>query len=271
MAKRSRTTNAKTIDQRIREGRGQGKGADYRPWLSVQNVPSQGLAHRVKGWTTGRVHHLLSNLERDYFSLLDWSPYIQDIREQYPLLPLGETLAIAQQCGIRHPTDPKTQQCVVMTTDFLVDVVRDGQRVEQARAVKLASALEKRRTLEKLEIERLYWQARQVDWGIVTEHEIPKVYTKNVRTLHSYKQIEDRLDSAVNISEIKSVLFTYAHRQSMSLEQMAHHCDATLGLPSGTSLTVIYHLLATRQWHIDLNSPLDINVPLRHQAEGVAQ
>ena len=59
----------------------------------------------------------MSNLERDYFYLLDWSSTVTDIREQYPLLPQEETLKIAEQCNIKHPRDPKTNHPIVMTTD----------------------------------------------------------------------------------------------------------------------------------------------------------
>jgi hypothetical protein len=270
MAKRKRTTTEKTIDQHIREGRGQGHGDAYKPWLLVQDVASHGLVHRVKGWKTGRVHHLLSNSERDYFYMLEWSVWVVDIREQYPLLPLEETLALAERCGVRHPIDPVTKQAVVLTTDFLVDVQGGSRYIQQARTVKPAKDLESRRVLEKLELERLYWQARKVDWGIVTEYEIPKVYAKSVRTLHKYKQIEDRLSPEVNVSDIKCALFTYCRQQPLPLRQLAKSCDTALGLLPGTSLTVVYHLLATRQWHVDLNTPLHMTMPLVNQTEEVA-
>lgn len=38
-----------------------GNGKDYKPWLYVQDVPSQGRSHRVYSHKTERVHHLLSN------------------------------------------------------------------------------------------------------------------------------------------------------------------------------------------------------------------
>jgi len=63
MAKRKRENTPDIIERRIREGRGTGRGGDYKPWLLVQDVPSQGLASRVKGVKTGRVHHLFSQLE----------------------------------------------------------------------------------------------------------------------------------------------------------------------------------------------------------------
>src|SRR6266849_4151842 len=73
MAKRKRKLDETVIDRRIKEGRGQGRGKDYKPWLTVQDVPSIGLATRILGWTTGRVHHLFSLLELKDFYTKDWA------------------------------------------------------------------------------------------------------------------------------------------------------------------------------------------------------
>ena len=108
--------------QQIKNSRGQGRGSDYLPWLTVRDVPSIGLSFRVKGWKSHRIHHLLSQLELNYFYTLEWSLIVTDIREQYPLLPLSETWQIASLKGISHPTSPKTNQPVVMTTDFLITI-----------------------------------------------------------------------------------------------------------------------------------------------------
>ncbi|KAI94320.1 hypothetical protein T281_11610 [Rhodomicrobium udaipurense JA643] len=52
--------------------------------------------------------------------------------------------------------------------------------------MKTATDLDKPRTLEKLEIERRYWLEQGVDWGIVTERDIPKVAVRNIAWVHSY-------------------------------------------------------------------------------------
>ena len=64
MAKRDRRSDRKVIDRRLKEGRGQGRGAEYKPYLRVQDVPSQGLATRIGGWKSGREHHFMSCLGR---------------------------------------------------------------------------------------------------------------------------------------------------------------------------------------------------------------
>jgi hypothetical protein len=258
MAKRKRETNEKVINHRIKEGRGQAAGADYQPWLRIQDVPSQGLAHRIKGWKTGRVHHLLSNLELSYFYTLEWSPMVIDIREQYPLLPLEETLALAQQCGVKHPTDPKTKEPVVMTTDFLITLADQVRPIEQARTVKPASKLAGQRVQQKLEIERRYWRNRGIDWGVVTEHEIGRVVAQNIGLLHGYHHLTDRLDiTEPQLEAMVAALTECVLVGEYSLREAGLNCDRRLGFEAGTGLTVAYHLLVTRRWQTDLTIPLD--------------
>ena len=49
---------------------------------------------RLKGIRTNRQHEFLSGLERNYFHITEFSESIIDVREQFPLLPLGETLSL---------------------------------------------------------------------------------------------------------------------------------------------------------------------------------
>ena len=77
MAKRKRNLERK-IDKLIKEGRGQGLGQDYKPWLFIQDVPSLGRATRLKGIKTGRQHEFLSDMERDYFYVLEYSDSVDN-------------------------------------------------------------------------------------------------------------------------------------------------------------------------------------------------
>jgi TnsA endonuclease N terminal len=122
--------------------------------------------------TTGRIHHLLSDLERDTFFLFDWRESVCDIREQFPL-DREVTLRIADQLGVRHPRDPISDTPIIMTTDLLIDTMRGSRVAMLARAVKPEDELDKSRVLEKLEIERRYWTEQGIDWGIVTRQGDP--------------------------------------------------------------------------------------------------
>ena len=112
---------------------------NYKPWIQIQDFPSRGIVSRVKGRKIGRVHHLMSNLEIEYFYLLDWSEKTQDIREQYPLEDLTTAISIAETAGIRYPYDKASGFPYIMTSDFLI-TTRNGLA---ARAIKPTKELKK--------------------------------------------------------------------------------------------------------------------------------
>jgi len=163
MARPRFRSTPESISKRIAEGRGQGVGNNYRPWHEVQDFPSRGVAHRPMGWKTGRVHHLFSNLEFTIFLIYDVLDRIIDIREQFPLHPLEETLEIAKKIGVKHPIDPTTSYPIVMTTDFLLKLRVGRDIVFHARTVKYRKDLDDLRVREKFEIERRYWLRRGID------------------------------------------------------------------------------------------------------------
>jgi hypothetical protein len=257
MAKRKRQTTQAVIEKRIEEGRGQGTGFNYKPWLTVQDVSSTGTCKRIKGLKTGRRHELLSQHEVRYFHILDWSPIVEDIQEQYPLLPLSETLEIAEKLGIRHPTDPKTQEPIVMTTDFYI-AIRQGMGVSyQARTVKPSDQLENERTIEKFEIERQYWLKRNISWGIVTEREFPPALAKNIDWI-SKRFDEDKLTlSERQILQAKKLLIQWIAQRDEPLTEITADCDDKLSLEPGDSLSIVRHMLARRELLIDLNQPIN--------------
>jgi hypothetical protein len=141
MAKRKRRSTQSSIEKLIKEGRGTGRLSNYKPWLCIQDVASKGLAARIKGWKTGRVHHFMSLLELMYFYVLEWASEVIDIREQYPLFTQKETIAIAESCGVSHPFDNRTRHPIVMTTDFNLSVLEGNQVVHRVRTIKYAKDL----------------------------------------------------------------------------------------------------------------------------------
>jgi hypothetical protein len=78
---------AKRMTQLIKQGRGQGHGKHYRPWIQVtrSDFSSRGRSHIVNNPRTGRQHDLLSDLEYKVFLFCIWAKDVVDLREQYPL------------------------------------------------------------------------------------------------------------------------------------------------------------------------------------------
>ncbi|MGK9484730.1 TnsA endonuclease N-terminal domain-containing protein [Bacillus tropicus] len=263
MSKRKRTSE---IEKWIKEGRGSGIGINYKPWLKIQDVSSLGRSTRLKGIKTSRQHEFLSDLERNYFYLTEHSDFIFDIREQFPLLPLEETIVIADELGIKHSIDPKTGEPIVMTTDFLLTVDKGQGVFEVARTIKMKDELLKERVLEKFEIEREYWQRRDIDWGIVTEEEIHKIMARNISYIHDYYDIRDydafQEMSSQLIEDLSLSLMQRLLNDSRSVRTITSEFDADTHLPFGSSVTLFFYLLARKIIVIDMLKPLNLEEPV---------
>lgn len=61
---------------------------------------------------------------------------------------MEETIVNADELGLKHPTNPKTHEPVVMTTDFLLSVDKGEGLIELARTIKMKDDLLKKRVME---------------------------------------------------------------------------------------------------------------------------
>ena len=256
-------TEAK-FNRYIKEGRGQGAGKEFLPWLMTYNVPSLGRRARNPGWKTGRLHHLMSDNETYYFYLLEWSDLVIDIREQFPLLDVEAAQAIAFDMGIEYPKDKETKFPLVLTTDFMV-TIRDGDRIfDIARTIKPSKELDKTRVIEKFEIERRYWAAKGIDWGIVTEKEIPIVLAKNVEYLHPAFHLEPTdYTSLPQLLLIGDLLKDRLKISKKSIVEITSDFDNELQLIQGTCLKVFLHLVAGKEIILDMNQKINLTKSAR--------
>lgn len=86
---------------------------------------------------------------------------------------------------------------------------------------------------------------------------------KNIAYLHSHYDISDRLPlSELELYDIAKTLTSLVTQNEIPLRVATRLCDERLGLTRGDSLTIARHLLATRQWHIDINIPIETGKPL---------
>lgn len=258
MAKRRVAVTRTTIGRKIKQGRSSGVLRKYKPWLTIREVPSKGMSIRIKGWKTNRVHHLFSeHFELAHFYELEWSQNILDIREQHALLPLEKTLFIAEKLNIRHPVHPKTKHPIVLTTDFVITVKTPDGVKHCAHSVKPLSKLNKR-VMEKLEIERRFFEDEGMIWRLITEREINYNLVHNMRWIHSARTLESRpyLCSSL-VNQVAPDLLNALSDPSVPAALSASCIDSQYNLPPGTGLFILRHMIANRCWKIDMNVRLD--------------
>lgn len=250
------------IDKFIRQGRGQGELWRYFPWWTVFDIASKGLRTRVRGVKTRRTHHLLSKLELIFFFLAEFSDAVLDIREQFPLLPQHETLTIASQLGIKHPLDPTTHFPVVVTTDFLLTVRHGASDRLQAWSVKYLKDLGNDRTLDKEEIQRRWWQSKEIPWRLFTERDVTPAQARNVRFLFPYKSVRALKGIPGDLIRHAS---DYLHDHigpNAVLRDICTNYERNYKIEKGTGLLVARHLLANGHWPIDISHVISPTEPL---------
>lgn len=243
----------------LKEGRGKGEGKDYNPWLHMQDFPSQGRVSRYPGpgWKTNRIHQLFSDNEKRSIILFGWSDIVIDIREQFPLLEYEETIKFAEKAGIEYPRDHKSGFPWVLTTDFLLTVKLDNKPVLLARTFKEAHELDDSRIQDLFEIEKRYWRVRGVNWGIITEKQIPRTFVDNIEWLDSAYHATFSDLSNQDIYEVSETLKHYLDEtKDCQIKQVCKKLDLDMNLKMGTSLTLLRRLIAHKQISVDMSIPL---------------
>lgn len=245
----------------IKEGRGQGQGKNYKPWLTVQDYPSKGRCSRIMGWKTKRVHHFFSDSQTRYFYLLEWDESVIDIREQYPLLDFDETVEDNDDLRLDLFTEKNTLIPYVLSTTFLITYKNEnGDILYKARSLKAASELSKKITLERLEDERRYWRSKAIDWRIVTDKDISVTKSKNIEWVHSAAyNYEDFSLTKDELNYLCSNFIDGIDNSTKSIRIFARAFDVKNSLKAGTGLFLFKYLIAVKEIKVDMNITINLN------------
>lgn len=128
-----------------------------------------------------------SDAELYAFLIFQMNSAIVDIREQFPLLPILDTIQISKELNIKHPPRYKKMDDdkYVMTSDFNLLVKDDDGFKEIVRAIKTEDDYQDERTKEKLLLEKEYWQRRNVDWGLIIHSEKSITIGRNIYSIYN--------------------------------------------------------------------------------------
>lgn len=262
MAKRNLEWNENKLKRFLEEGRGQGIGKDYKPWLTIQDFPSMGRVSRVFSNKTQRVHHFFSDNETRMFYLLHWEDSVIDIREHFPLLDIGQVIKDKKGLDLDKFVDKQTGTPYIFSTTFLI-TVKDTKNGEfyVARSVKSAIELEKKHIIEKFELERRYWESKGIDWGIVTQKDIPVTKAKNIEWVYSaLENSEERgIDNGTKIDLSKELIFKLMN-SSNAVREITTEFDNEFQLEKGTGLYIFKYLIATKNIKVDMEQKININL-----------
>lgn len=241
------------------KGRGQGSGANYIPWLLISDLSSKGRSRRTWSNKTGRRHDLFSDVEHKIFIAAEWSQSVVDIQEQYPL-DREITQTIAQQLKIRHPHYPGTLVPTVMTVDFLLTVRDQAGEHFIALNAKRDEEAQDATSLEKLEIQRTYFEELGCPHHLVYHSQLPKQKIDNIDWIRDAQlkpgEIEQRPGFYTSLqSRMGGELIDPSDIDTSTLADYCASFDERYNLESGTGLRVARMLMQERALAVDLESP----------------
>ena len=254
MGKRNAKWSYRTYLRFLRNGRGRGDLGNYKPWITTHDFPSKGKVTRILGKKTNRIHHLMSQLEKTYFLILDNDPLVEDIKEQFPL-PLGMTQLIAARMGIKHP-------CVngfsyVMTTDFMVK--RDG--IWQAIQIKTSEEAEKDRVKEKFAIEKAYYKMAGVDWKLLTEKDLPPVVAGNYFWLNAGESLERLVPSYEKRVRMKQAFLELYRDYTIPFRTILAAMDDICAVRAGTTMQLFKSCIMCSEITFNPFEPVNLEEP----------
>jgi hypothetical protein len=254
----SRTVwNEKKIAERLKSGYGQGHAANYKPWLEITDLSSLGRSRRVWSPKTERTHHLFSDVEHDIFLASEWSRSVVDIREQYPL-DRELTQTIAHGLKIRHPHYPGTQTPTVMTVDFLLTLLGPDGEHHVALNAKRDEEAEDATSLEKLEIQRTYFEKLEIAHHLVYHSQLPKQKINNIYWIRNALLKPGEVEAHPGLyTSLQVRMGDELSHLSNSVEELASYCvsfDERYNLETGTGLRVARMLMQQRALMPDLDS-----------------
>lgn len=156
-----------------------------------------------------------------------------------------------------------------MTTDFLITCNSTINRYDRAHTIKSKIELLEPRVLEKFEIERVYWERADIDWGIVTEEEINKTMALNISFVHGYHDIY-KIDGFEFMSPLylEDLTIEYISRmlqENESIRTISQQFDHDFDLMMGSGLSIFKHLVINKVIEVDLLEKLNISsiIPIK--------
>lgn len=262
MPKRSMEWNQAKYDRFLKEKRGEGEGDKYLPWMTIQDMPSQGRVSRVYGYKTKRIHHFFSDMETRVYYLFSWNDSVIDLRESYPLLDLESAIQDKKGLDFSKLVDKESGTPYILTTTFLI-TLRDANNQEYyvARSIKASEKLEHNYIIEHYEVERRYWQSKGVDWGIITQKDINLTRAKNIEWV--YPALIDEEMEFETKQELSTELLNYLHNSDNAVRKTTAYFDTKMKLPSGTGLFLFRYLIASKNIPVDMDREIDVNVPYK--------
>ncbi len=279
------------IEERlVKQRRGLGARETYRPWLTVQEVPTYGNASRIPSLLFRRSIHTLSNIERNLYLFFeyagnhlpsdDFEPEVMralegkvkvqgqldDWREQLPI-PRELSLAHARAKRIRHSRYRKTNVPMVMSIDAMA-VFKGGN--DAFVDAKTAEKTHCKRVMNKLRLHKAYAEYLQRPHYIFTENSVSKTRLKNIDLVRSAmpKRGERMVPADLFSHHLNVVKHDIFQRRRICIADFCRNYDRANNFEVGTALRLVWCLVWNKHVRLDMEAQVMSDIYLSELRRG---
>lgn len=261
---------ARYVNQRENTGQ-------YEPWLHSARTSVCSVSGKYYNSESDYPHEIMSLLEKDFLRYLNFLPNVTEINSQFPLLPINETLGIASEMGVKHPSFlPKGNikkehnylHACVMTTDMNIGYCDEhGEFFREAIALKIvngenhySSNLTRHNNIKnKLEIERRFWASRNRRHQVVTQKSpyLSRTFIKNLKRAEKFVDVSAETKF---IDGVKDKFKEYAPQMGYyPLGVIEDRIANEINIKASLVHTIILHLIWHQVIHWDMQSEIAIH------------
>ncbi|SDP35779.1 TnsA endonuclease C-terminal domain-containing protein [Clostridium gasigenes] len=226
--------------------------------LKVTSFSSKGRVTRISSSKCKeKIVHLQSDNQLRLFLMLEWDEDVVDIKVNVELNDLEKNLSNIDNLRLDKFKDKKTEKQFLLHTNFLVSFKRyRGIEELTAISVKSTSELKRKTVIEKLEIERRYWEAKGVRFAIITEKEIDRQMADNilwVREMRSDKSLRNKEELA------EKLYYLIEEKRMKRVNEILQEFDKREDIKEGTGLFLFRYLIADKQIVVNMKKCIDLS------------
>ncbi|UYM15453.1 TnsA endonuclease N-terminal domain-containing protein [Endozoicomonas euniceicola] len=243
-----------------------------RSFTSIADVPSRGRAS--EGSVTIECDKTIvkhSDLEYNFCLLVRFHPRTTNLETQVPLidmdnevLPQTPTIEIEKAMDIKEARFRGSKTNWIYTEDALITQSDDGQDIKLARSMKYLKDLvffendsdtikqNKKRTWELLNVQKVYFESKGINWKIITERSINRNVIDNIERFDRYLEkstySNDEFDLALTCFEAECK----RAKHNEELQEMLSNISAYSGIPYKDTVSIFWQLCWYKKITFDL-------------------
>lgn len=226
--------------------------------LKITTFSSKGRVSRIcSNKCKEEIIHLQSDNQMRFFMFLEWHEDIKKIEVNIELNNLEETLIDIENLNLYKFRERETGELFKLHTNFLVTFKSYREMDKQiAISVKSISELKKKIVIEKLEIERRYWEVKGIKFVVITEKEIDKQFINNimwVRDTKNDKSLREREELATKL------YYFMKENKEVVVSKLLQEFDKREDIKEGTGLFLFRYLIAEKQIEVNMKKRIDLN------------